>query len=91
MGNPLVNAGTSGASSPISIPLSSGPAVSSAAPVITTMFGALQVGGKGNSATESIPTPGNIFGGADGGILSPSFLLPIALGGLAVWLLLNKR
>lgn len=93
--NPLNLApSTSGASSPISIPLSGGTAVSSSNPVITANFGTFQVGGSKNNASSALPTPASIFGQADsvlsfGG--SGGGLLLLAAVAAGAFLLYKKR
>ncbi len=73
--------GTSGSGSPISL---TGSPVDSAANPNTSFsvnYGAFQVGGKGNEATSTLPTPNSIFDPATG-IGDGSNLVMLATAGL---------
>lgn len=83
-----LGASTTGASSPISIPLTGSPVQSGASAPNNINFGTFQVGGSKNDASANLPTPNNLFGaagGADfGGIPIP---LLVAIGAAAFLLM----
>ena len=84
-----IGATTAGASSPISIPLTGSPVSSGSNAPNTALFGAFQVGGAGNQATDSLPTPANLLGSNPVSSLlsAPTIGLIVAVGAAAYLLM----